>query len=386
MTETANRGRDLEGILVVSVEQAVAAPLASRLLADAGARVIKVERPEGDFARDYDRYVEGESAHFVWLNRGKESIVLDLKKAADLDLLLRILARADVFIQNLAPGVAERLGFGSVSLRRRFPRLVVCEISGYGGRGPYREMKAYDLLVQAESGLAHVTGIGDRGTRVGVSVCDIAAGTNAYAAILRALLGRAADGHGRLVEVSLFHSMGEWMNVPYLTYVFGGVEPPRLGLHHPSIAPYGAYRCGDGRGILLGIQNAREWSRFCAEVLDDAALAEDPRFRTNPDRVAHRQELDRLILARFSTLSREEAARLLEDAGIAWSRLSTLDDLRDHPQNRYVPVRLEGGATVELLAPAALFEGAPDPGGAVPALDQHGAAIRAEFGGAEDRD
>ncbi len=379
--------RDLEGLLVVTVEQAVAAPLASRLLADGGARVIKVERPEGDFARDYDRHVEGESAHFVWLNRGKESIALDLKTPADRDLLLRILERADVFIQNLAPGVAERLGFGSSLLRRRFPRLVICEISGYGSSGPYREMKAYDLLVQAESGIAHVTGIGDRCTRVGVSVCDIAAGMNAYAAILRALLGRARSGRGRLVEVSLFHSMGEWMNVPYLSYVFGGTEPPRLGLHHPGIAPYGAYPCGDGRSILLGIQNAREWKRFCAEVLGDAGLAEDPRFRGNPERVANRAELDRLITARFTAISRDEAAALLQQAGIAWSRLSTLEDLRDHPQTRRVAVQLEQGTTVELLAPAAVFDGEETgPGGAVPRLDQHGAAIRAEFGGAGTSD
>ncbi len=371
--------RDLEGLLVVSVEQAVAAPLASRMLADGGARVIKVERPEGDFARYYDRHVEGESAHFVWLNRGKESIALNLKNPADLDLLLRILGRADVFIQNLAPGVAERLGFGSSLLRRRFPRLVICEISGYASSGPYREMKAYDLLVQAESGIAHVTGIGDQCTRVGVSVCDIAAGMNAYAAILRALLGRAANGRGRRIEVSLFHSMGEWMNIPYLSYVFAGIEPPKLGLHHPSIAPYGAYPCGDGRSILLGIQNAREWRRFCAEVLEDADLAEDPRFRTNPDRVAHRRELDRRIIARFATLSRREAADLLQAAGIAWSHLSTLDDLRDHPQNRHVTVRLEKGTEVALLAPAARFDDTPAPGGAVPRLDQHGAAIRAEF-------
>ncbi len=374
--------RDLEGLLVVTVEQAVAAPLASRLLADAGARVIKVERPEGDFARDYDRQVKGESAHFVWLNRGKESIALDLKRPNDLALLLRILERADVFIQNLAPGVAERLGFGSALLRRRFPRLVICEISGYGSRGPYRRMKAYDLLVQAESGLAHVTGIGERCTRVGVSVCDIAAGTNAYAAILRALLGRARSDRGRLIEVSLFHSMGEWMNVPYLSYVFGGTEPPRLGLHHPGIAPYGAYPCGDGKSILLGVQNAREWERFCAEVLGDAALAEDPRFRGNPERVTNREALDRLITARFATISREEAAALLQKAGIAWSRLSTLGDLRDHPQTRRVTVRLEQGATIELLAPAAVFDGEETgPARAVPRLDQHGPAIRAEFGG-----
>lgn len=372
---------DLEGILVVTLEQAVAAPLASRLLADAGARVIKVERPEGDFARQYDDYLRGESANFVWLNRGKESVVLDLKAPDDLALLLRILAKADVFIQNLAPGATDRLGIGSKSLRERFPRLVTCDISGYGSSGPFRDMKAYDLLVQAESGLAYVTGIGGESTRVGVSVCDIGAGIEAYAAILRALFARERTGRGRGVEVSLFHAMGEWMNIPYLCFRYGGREPARLGLHHPFIAPYGLYRCADGLGILIAIQNDREWRRFCAEIVGDPALADDPRFSTNTARVENRAALDAVLAGVFGRHSRAEMAERLQAAKIAWSRLSTLADLVDHPQKRSVPVRLEQGEVVEVLAPGALFADAGEvPVRPVPRLDEHGAAIRAEFG------
>lgn len=377
--------KDLEGFLVVSLEQAVAAPLASRLLADAGARVVKVERPEGDFARHYDDYVAGESANFVWLNRGKESIVLDLKTDADRALLLRILARADVFLQNLAPGATDRLGLGSASLRERFPRLVTCDISGYGSRGPFRDMKAYDLLVQAESGLAHVTGIGEACTRVGVSVCDIGAGMEAYAAILRALLARSRTGRGRGIEVSLFHAMGEWMNIPYLCFRYGGREPPRLGLHHPFIAPYGLYRCADGHGILIAIQNDREWRRFCAEIVGDPALAEDVRFATNSARVDNRRALDAVLAEVFGGLSRDEMARRLQAAKIAWSRLSTLSELMRHPQRRSVPVRLEQGEVVEVLAPGAWFSEAEETAvRSVPRLDQHGAAIRAEFAAVEE--
>lgn len=373
--------RDLDGFLVVSLEQAVAAPLASRLLADAGARVIKVERPEGDFARHYDDYVEGESANFVWLNRGKESIALDLKAPEDRDLLLRMLAKADVFIQNLAPGATERLGLGSAALRARFPRLVTCDISGYGSSGPFRDMKAYDLLVQAESGLAWVTGIGDACTRVGVSVCDIGAGMEAYAAILRALLARSRTGRGQGIEVSLFHAMGEWMNIPYLCFRYGGREPPRLGLHHPFIAPYGLYRCADGLGILIAIQNDREWRRFCAEIVGQPALADDPRFATNTARVENRAALDELLAEVFGRISRAEMAQRLQAAKIAWSRLSTLSDLVQHPQKRTVPVRLEQGRLVEVLAPGALFTDTAEwPVRPVPRLDEHGAAIRAEFG------
>ncbi len=370
---------DLDGILVVSLEQAVAAPLASRNLADAGARVIKVERPEGDFARGYDRYCEGESANFVWLNRGKELVRLDLKDAAGMALLQRMLARADVFIQNLAPGATQRLGIGAAALRRRFPRLVTCDISGYGSTGPFRDLKAYDLLVQAESGLASVNGIGDEPTRVGVSVCDIAAGMTATSALFRALFARERTGQGRAIEVSLFHAIGDWMNVPYLTWAYGHHEPPRLGLHHPTIAPYGAYPCGDGASVLLAIQNEREWRRLCAEVLERPELASDPRFATNPDRVANRAALDEALRAALGRLDREGVCALLERAAIAYGRLSTLEDLLHHPQNRVWPVMTAGGKQVSVLAPGALVVGEPVERTRVPALGQHDAAIREEF-------
>jgi itaconate CoA-transferase len=259
---------DLEGLLVVAVEQAVAAPLCTSRLADAGARVIKVERPEGDFARRYDRHVHGQSTYFVWLNRGKESIRLDLKQPGDLALLTAIIARADVLVQNLAPGAMDRMGLGSSVLRKRHPRLITCDVSGYGDDGPYRDMKAYDLLIQAETGLASVTGNPDAPARVGVSVCDIAAGLYAHSAILQALYARQMTGQGRGISVSLFSGMADWMNVPFLQRRYGSSMPPRPGLAHPSIAPYGTFACRDG-DILLSIQNEREWMRLCTEVLGD---------------------------------------------------------------------------------------------------------------------
>ncbi|OYX00735.1 MAG: carnitine dehydratase, partial [Rhizobiales bacterium 32-66-8] len=291
--------RDLEGILVVSVEQAVAAPYVSGRLADAGARVIKVERPEGDFARGYDSLVHGESAYFVWLNRGKESVCLDLKAPEDLAVLARMVAQADVFIQNLAPGAIDRLGFAPDKLRAENPRLITCSISGYGDEGPYRDLKAYDLLVQAESGLSAITGNAAGSARVGVSVCDIAAGMTAHQAVLQALIGRGRTGVGRHISVSLYHALADWMNVPYLQFAYGGKTPERSGLNHPTIAPYGAYSCGDGKAVLFSIQNEREWALFCADVLGAGDLAQDPRFRTNSARVAHRAELDALINAVF---------------------------------------------------------------------------------------
>ncbi|MDW8371991.1 MAG: CaiB/BaiF CoA-transferase family protein, partial [Geminicoccaceae bacterium] len=326
--------RDLDGILVASLEQAVAAPYATRLLADAGARVIKIERPEGDFARAYDAYAMGLSVNFVWLNRGKQSIALDLKKPEDRALLERILAKADVFVQNLAPGAARRLGLGSAELRARFPRLVTCDISGYGEEGPWKDLKAYDLLVQAESGIASVNGIGDEPARVGVSICDIAAGITAAAAIFRALFARERTGRGQGIEVSLFHSIGDWMNVPWMTFAYGGFEPPRLGLHHPTIAPYGAYACGDGKTVLIAIQNEREWARFCAEVLGRPELATDARFASNPERVKNRVLLDAVILDAFAGRDRDAVIAALEAAKIAYGRLSTLADLSTHPQMR----------------------------------------------------
>src|SRR5918993_5565466 len=310
--------RDLSGLLVVSVEQAVAAPYCSGRLADAGARVIKVERPEGDFARRYDAYVKGESAYFVWLNRGKESVCLDLKSEADRALLASLVERADVFIQNLAPGAVDRLGFAPDELRGKNPRLITCSISGYGDEGPYRDLKAYDLLVQAETGLSSVTGNEAGMARVGVSVCDIAAGMTALQGILQALIGRGRTGEGRHVAVSLYHALAEWMNVPYLQYVYGGHTPRRSGLNHPTIAPYGDYVCGDGKAVLFSIQNETEWRVLCAEVLGRPELADDARFATNPLRVANRPALDALIAEAFTAASRETIIERLEKARIAY--------------------------------------------------------------------
>lgn len=371
--------RDLEGIMVVSLEQAVAAPYAARCLADAGARVVKVERHEGDFARGYDRYVEGLSANFVWLNRGKESLRLDLKDPADMALLGRMLEKADVFIQNLAPGATTRLGIGSASLRERHPRLITCDISGYGEDGPFRDLKAYDFLVQAESGLASVNGIGEESTRVGVSVCDIAAGMTAAQAIFRALFARERTGRGRAIQVSLFHAIGDWMNVPYLTYAYGGHVPARLGLHHPTIAPYGSYPCGDGKAVLIAIQNEREWVRLCEAVLGRPEIAADPRFSSNPARVANRAALDAAVGEAFAALDREAVVARLEAAKIAYGRLSTLDDLVRHPQNQLVHVATDAGE-VTLLGPGARIAGETPAYGKVPALGEHDEALRAEFG------
>ncbi len=370
--------KDLDGLLVVSVEQAVAAPYASGRLADAGARVIKIERPEGDFARRYDRYVNGESAYFVWLNRGKESVALDLKDAGDLGLLQRMIGRADVFIQNLAPGAATRLGIDNATLTGRHPKLIACSISGYGERGPMAHQKAYDLLVQAETGLAGINGTAEGPARVGVSVTDIAAGMTALQAILQALIGRGRTGRGRGLEVSLFHATADWMNVPYLQHRYGGHTPARCGLAHPTIAPYGAFTCGDGKAVLFSIQNEREWQSLCTHVLGSAELAHDPKFRTNPDRVANRGELEALIDLAFAAHDRETVSRLLEQAGIAYGRLSSLDDLGQHPQLRLMPVVTPAGP-IELLAPGALLDGTPLAPCPVPALDEHGSAIRAEF-------
>ena len=371
---------DLDGILVVTVEQAVAAPYASSRLADAGARVIKVERPEGDFARYYDRLVEGASAYFVWLNRGKESICLDLADPARREVLRRIIARADVLIQNLAPGAMARLGFPFDQLRRDHPSLIICSISGYGEDGPYRHQKAYDLLVQAESGLAEINGNADAPARVGVSVCDIAAGMTAHQAILQALLARLrGDGQGRLIEVSMFHAMADWMNVPYLQYRYGGKKVRRSGLHHPTIAPYGGYVCRDGKVILIAIQNDREWRRLVRDVLGQEALAEDIRFADNSVRVLHRDILEEIVAARFGELGREESIELLEAAGIAYGRLSDLDDLVRHPQNRLIRV-MSGDGPIELLAPAAVVAGRVEAYGAVPNLGEHSDAILREFG------
>ena len=371
---------DFDGLVVVSIEQAVAAPYASCRLADAGARVIKVERPEGDFARGYDRLAAGESAYFVWLNRGKQSIRLDLKDTADAALARRMIAAADVYIQNLIPGAAARLGLGSAELRAAQPRLITCDISGYGEEGPLAELKAYDLLIQGESGLAHINGTAAEPGRVGVSVCDIAAGMTAFQAIVQALYARERTGTGRAIQVSLFHAMADWMNVPYLQTRYGGQPPARSGLHHPSISPYGLFRCGDGLGVLISIQNEREWRRFCDRVLERPGLAGDRRFVDNPSRVAHRATLSALIEEVFADLDRSAVIRRLEGARIAYGRLSTLDDLIAHPQARFLAVTLSDGREIDCLAPGAVVAGRPDQVGPVPALGQHDAALRAEFG------
>ena len=370
--------KDLDGLLVVSIEQAVAAPYVACRLADGGARVIKVERPEGDFARRYDALVKGGSAYFVWLNRGKQSLRLDLKSEADKALLARLLARADVFIQNLAPGAIDRLGFAPAELRRRHERLIVCSISGYGSDGPYRDQKAYDLLIQAESGLCAINGTAEGPARVGVSVCDIAAGMTAFQAVLQGLFARERSGQGRLIEVSLFHAMADWMNVPYLQHRYGHKTPTRQGLQHPTIAPYGAFLCADGKAVLISIQNEREWQRLCTDVLGDSALAGDPRFASNIARVDNRDQLDAIINGVFGKADRESNITRLVRAGIAYGRLSDLDDLMAHPQNRLIRVATDGGP-VELLAPGAIIAGETANYGKVPALGEHDEQLRREF-------
>lgn len=368
----------LSGLLVVSLEQAVAAPLCTSRLADAGARVIKIERPEGDFARGYDAVVHGQSSYFVWLNRGKESVVLDIKKPEDAELLERLIARADVFVQNLAPGAAERAGFGSDALRRRHPRLITCDISGYGDDGPYRDMKAYDLLVQSETGLASITGSPDQPGRVGVSVADIACGMNAYTGVLQALLERERSGEGSAVAVSLFDSLAEWMMVPLMHHDHGGKAPGRVGLMHPSIAPYSAFTLADGRQVVLSIQNEREWAAFCADVLLRPELATDERFATNNRRVANRPELDGLVAAIFQTMDHAEAVRRLNRTRTAFGSLNEVADLSTHAQLRRVTAGTPGGL-VDVVAPPVQVRGRPYVSGAVPALGQHTDAVRREI-------
>jgi crotonobetainyl-CoA:carnitine CoA-transferase CaiB-like acyl-CoA transferase len=368
--------RALEGILVVSIEQAVAAPLCACRLADAGARVIKVERPEGDFARYYDRAARGESAYFVWLNRGKQSVIVDLKSEADRALLHRMIARADVFLQNLAPGAAARAGFEAAELRKHHKRLVCCSITGYGESGPYRDMKAYDFLIQSETGLAQITGTPEAPARVGVSVSDVAAGLNAHAAILQALYAREKSGEGALIHISMFDATGEWMTVPYMNLRYQGKAPRRMGLMHPSIAPYGAYTCGDGKAIVIGIQNEREWVRFCAEVMDDAALAADPRFCDMVKRVANRDALEALLRPAFAAMTRDAMGQKLKAAEIAYGNLNEVADFAQHPQLRLGETPTASGGVVMPLPPA-LPTGAQL--GAVPRLGEHNDEIRREF-------
>ena len=369
----------LDGALVVSLEQAVAAPFCTCRLADAGARVIKIERAEGDFARGYDHVAHGESSYFVWLNRGKESLVLDIKDAGDAALLSRILEHADVLVQNLAPGAAERAGFGSEALRARHPRLITCDISGYGDEGPYREMKAYDLLIQCESGLASVTGTPDAPGRVGVSIADIASGMTAHAAILEALYERERTGAGKGLAVSMFDALADWMTVPLLHHDYGGRAPPRVGISHASIAPYGAFSTADGKTVVMGVQNEREWRALCRDVLGAEAMADDPRFTSNDLRVRNRAALDAVIARVFGGLERDAVIGRLRAAGIAFGALNSVEDFSRHPQLRRMRVDTPTGP-VDLPAPPARErgEGPPAPGPS-PALGQHTQDIRAEF-------
>jgi len=369
----------LKDLLVVSLEQAVAAPFCSCRLADAGARVIKIERSEGDFARNYDHVVHGESAYFVWLNRGKESLCLDIKNREDNALLRKIIRKADVFIQNLAPGAAARSGLCSKELRSGNTRLITVDISGYGDEGAYSQMKAYDMLVQCETGLASITGGIDEPGRVGVSLCDIACGMYAHAAILEALIERRQTGQGRSLKVSLFDSLADWMNVPLLHHDYGGAAPERAGLNHPSIAPYGVYSCADGSQVVISIQNQREWKNFCDTVLKRADIYDHTKYARNVDRVAHRADLDKEINAVFGFLDRDELVSRLREGKIAYGAVNSVKDLSSHTQLRRVEVNTSSGP-VSMACPPVQTPGVQIILGAVPKLGQHSDSIREEFG------
>jgi itaconate CoA-transferase len=373
----------LAGVTVVALEQAVAAPFATRQLADLGARVIKVERPGGgDFARGYDRAVLGQSSYFTWLNRGKESIELDVKTDHGRQVLAALLERADVFVQNLAPGAAERAGCGAAALTARHPRLICCSISGYGPDGPYAGKKAYDLLVQCEAGLLSVTGTADEPAKAGISVADIAAGMYAYSGVLTALYERERHGHGSAFDVAMLDALGEWMSQPYYYHVCGGNPVRRTGARHASISPYGPYEAADGQ-VFIGLQNDREWVVLCERVLGQPELIDDERFRSNPDRLAHDRELTAIIEGALATTSCEQVIALLDQVGIASARMRTPAEFAAHPQlaarNRWREVDSPGGPVRALLPPVTVpgREAAMRP---VPAAGQHTAAILAELG------
>jgi itaconate CoA-transferase len=367
----------LDGILVVSVEQAVAAPFCTSRLADAGARIIKIERPEGDFARGYDDAARGQSSYFVWLNRGKESLMLDLTKQDDKELLRRMIARADVLVQNLKPGAMARLGLSMKSLCAAHPALIACSISGYGDSGPLAQRKAYDLLIQAECGLASVTGRPEGPGRVGLSVVDIATGATANAAILEALIARGRTGKGADIRISMFDVMADWMTVPLLNAEAGN-PPQRLGLAHPSVAPYGAFKSRDGTDVLISIQNDREWRILAAEVLGDAALGTDSRYATNVARVRNRPDMDDIVARAFAAMSTDDLVARLDKADIAFALVNSVDDLSRHPHLRRVDVGTPNGV-LQYPAPGAISGEAPSSLGPVPAIGEHSASIRAEF-------
>lgn len=374
----------LEGVTVVSLEQAVATPFATRQLADLGARVVKVERPgAGDFARGYDETVKGLASHFVWLNRSKESLTLDLKSDAGKEILWRLLDRSDVFVQNLAPGAAERLGFGAEDLREAYPRLIHCSVSGYGEGGPYTQKKAYDLLVQCEAGLVSITGTEDTPSKVGISVADIAAGMYAYSGILSALLRRERTGEGATLEISMLEALGEWMGFPAYFAGYGGEEPTRTGASHAAIAPYGPFRCGDGQTIFLGIQNEREWKNFCEEVLEQEGMVEDGRFDTNSRRVENRPALHDAIENVFSSLSSDEVIEKLEESEIANARMRSVQGFLEHPQlkarERWREFGSPAGSLRGLIHPATL-EGTEPEMSPIPEVGEHTATILDELG------
>jgi itaconate CoA-transferase len=359
----------LEGIRVVSVEQAVAAPFCSSRLADAGAEVIKIERPEGDFARGYDVAAKGQSSYFVWLNRGKQSMVVDLSTNGGRQHLEELIASADVFLQNLKPGSMEKLGFSLARLRKDYPALICCTISGYGDEGPHAHRKAYDLLIQAESGLASITGGPDGPSRVGVSIVDVATGATAQASILEALIARSRTGKGADIRISMFDVMADWLTVPLLNSEAGN-PPQRMGLAHPSIAPYGVFRSKDGKDILISIQSEREWKKLCEDVLGQPDLPNDPRFANMVERVRNRALTDKTVGDIFASLARDELLKRLGDADIAFAEVNTMADLAVHPHLRRIDVATPKGV-VDYPAPAAIFVGEPRKYGAVPAINEH---------------
>jgi crotonobetainyl-CoA:carnitine CoA-transferase CaiB-like acyl-CoA transferase len=359
----------LEGLTVIAVEQAVAAPFCSSRLADAGAHVIKIERPEGDFARGYDAFAKGQSSYFVWLNRGKDSVVVDLATEAGRKELEALIAGADVLLQNLKPGAMDKLGFARERLRKDYPRLVICTISGYGDDGPYANRKAYDLLIQAESGLASITGGPESASRVGLSIVDIATGATAHAAILEALIGRSVSGKGADIRISMFDVMADWLTVPLIS-AEAGKSPKRIGLAHPSIAPYGVFTSKDGKDILISIQNEREWKKLCADVMEQPTLPNDPRLANMVERVRNRELTDRLVGEAFASMTRDMLLQRLDKADIAFAEVNTMDDLSKHPHLRRIEVDSPNGK-LTYPAPAAIVMNEPRRYGAVPAIGQH---------------
>ncbi|MFD0022312.1 CaiB/BaiF CoA transferase family protein [Streptomyces sp. NPDC058382] len=376
----------LAGITVVSLEQAVAAPFATRQLADLGARVIKVERPGGgDFARRYDTTVHGQASYFVWLNRSKESLTLDLKAPEGREILDELIAGADVFVQNLAPGAADRMGLGAAALQARHPSLITCTVSGYGTSGSWSSRKAYDLLIQCQTGLLSITGSPDEPARSGISVADIAGGMYAYSGILSALFARATTGRARTVEVSLFDALAEWMSQPAYYTRYGGTQPPRIGAQHATIAPYGPFTAADGKDVMLSIQNEREWAALCATVLGRPGLVDDPRFATGPDRVGHREELNAIVAARFAGLTAADAMDLLDRAGIANAGVNSVEEFIGHPalseRDRWREISVPGThVPVQALLPPVDLGGVGPRMGPVPAAGMHTAQILAGLG------